>query len=138
MMEGRWMGIDYGSVRVGIALSDLLGITAQGYGVLSCQEQNIVEEIKKIIVKEDVIKIVLGFPKNMNGTIGPKGEEVLRFKEALEKDVSIPVELHDERLSTKMAERSLIEGHMRRDKRKQVVDKIAAQLILQGYMEMHR
>lgn len=135
-MTGRILGIDYGDVRIGIAVSDPLGITAQAIEVI--RRQTGIDDVKRIgqlIQAYDVQKIVLGFPKNMNGTIGPRGELTREFAQQLEEEFGLPVVLWDERMSTIAAERILIEADLRRKKRKQVVDKMAASIILQNYMD---
>lgn len=135
-MTGRILGIDLGDVRIGIAVSDPLGLTAQGVEVIRRKpDDNGLKRIGELIQQYDVEKIALGFPKNMNGTIGPRGEKTQEFAKQLEEAFKLPVILWDERLSTMAAERMLIEADVRRDKRKQVVDKMAAAIILQNYLD---
>ena len=135
MSEGRILGIDYGDVRVGLSLSDELGFTAQRFCTLNVQEGNVIDRIRDMICQHDVKKIVLGFPKNMNGSIGPKGEEVLKFKVELESGSEVQVVLVDERLSTQAAHRVMNEGKIKRKKKKVLIDQIAAQIILQNYLD---
>lgn len=135
-MTGRILGIDYGDVRIGLAISDPLGLTAQGLEVIRRKtETEDLQRIADIIQTYDVQEIVLGFPKNMNGTIGPRGEITQQFANQLEETFQLPVILWDERMSSLAAERILIEADIRRNKRKQVVDKLAAAIILQNYMD---
>ncbi|OHC05808.1 MAG: Holliday junction DNA helicase RuvA [Planctomycetes bacterium RIFCSPHIGHO2_12_39_6] len=133
----RIMGIDYGEKRFGIALSDPLGITAQGLPTI--ERTSIQEDIKKIInilQEKEVEEIVLGLPKHLNNTLGDKAKEVLNFIDTLKKHINIPIKTFDERFSTVRANRAMLEGDLSRKKRKERVDMIAAQLILQGYLDM--
>lgn len=134
----RVMGLDYGSKTVGVAISDPLGITAQGIETIVRKEENKLRQtlarIEELVKEYEVEKIVLGFPKNMNNTVGERGEKTLELKEKLERRIGIPVILWDERLTTVEAERTLIESKVRREDRKKYVDKIAAVFILQGYL----
>lgn len=133
----RTMGLDVGSKTVGIALSDELGWTAQGLETLKINEEENVfgfDELGKIIKEYQVDKIVVGLPKNMNGTIGPRGEASQFYARELEERFGIPVILWDERLTTVAAERVLLEADLSRKKRKKVIDKMAAMMILQGYL----
>lgn len=135
----RIMGLDYGSKTVGVAVSDLLGITAQGVETIERKEENKLRKtlarIEELAKEYEVEKIVLGFPKNMNNTIGERAEKSLEFKEMLERRTELPVIMWDERLSTVEAERTLMESGVRREERKKYVDKIAAVFILQGYLD---
>ncbi len=135
----RILGLDYGSKTVGISLSDPFGWTAQGVETIwRQQEDNIKPTIAKIVTicKENQVKrIVLGFPKNMNNTIGERGEKTIQFQKKLEKATQLEVVLWDERLSTRAAEGLLLEADLSRQKRKQVIDKMAAVYILQGYLD---
>ena len=130
------MGLDMGSRTIGIALSDELRITAQGLKTLrrTSREQDL-NELSSVIREYDVEKIVVGLPKNMNGTLGKQAETVLEWVKILEEKTSLPVATWDERLSTVGATRILLEADLSRKKRKQVVDKLAAVLILQGYLD---
>lgn len=133
----RTMGLDVGSKTVGIALSDELGWTAQGLETLKINEEENVfgfDELGKIIKEYEVSKVVVGLPKNMNGTIGPRGEASQFFARELEERFGVPVVLWDERLTTIAAERVLLEADLSRKKRKKVIDKMAAVMILQGYL----
>lgn len=135
----RIMGLDYGSKTVGVAISDALGITAQGIETIERKEENKLRQtlarIEALVKEYEVEKIVLGFPKNMNNTLGERAEKSLEFKEKLERRAGIPVVMWDERLTTVEAERTLIESKVRRENRKKYVDKIAAVFILQGYLD---
>jgi putative Holliday junction resolvase len=132
----RIIGIDYGEKRIGIAISDPLGITAQGLPTI--ERTNIQEDLQKIlnIIREkEVGEIVVGLPKHMNNSLGEKAQEVLAFVNLLKKHSNLPVSTIDERLSTVRAQRALLEGNLSRKKRKDRVDTIAAQLILQDYLD---
>lgn len=133
----RVLGLDLGSRTLGISISDVDGIIATSYTVIRHNEEydNLVEEVKKIVDEKNAEKIVLGLPKNMNGTIGEKGELSYKFKDMLEKALNISVELMDERLTTVQANNMLIRNDTSRKKRKKVVDSIAATIILQSYLD---
>lgn len=138
----RILGLDFGQKTVGVAVSDPFGWTAQGLEIIRRTEE---ANLKKTIVRlselaalYDAKSIVLGFPKNMNNTVGERGEKTKAFKERLEAELSIPVILWDERLSTVGAERSLLEADLSRARRKDVIDKMAAVFILQGYLDSKR
>jgi putative Holliday junction resolvase len=130
------MGLDYGDKTIGVALSDELGWTAQGLEVIHRAKPGAdVERLVTLVQTYGVTEIVVGLPKNMNNTIGPRGELAIAFSKELEERAGIPVRLWDERLTTVAATRTLLEADVSRKKRKQVIDKMAAQLILQGYMD---
>lgn len=132
----RIMGLDVGDKTIGVALSDPLGWTAQGLEVI--RRVNIEQDFKRLqeIVNEyGVEKFLVGMPKNMNGTVGPQGEKVLAFIEQLKGRFDLPITTWDERLSTVAAERMLIQADVSRSKRKKVIDKMAAAVILQGYLD---
>lgn len=134
----RVLGLDVGSKTIGVAVSDELGWTAQGIKTISIneeQQQFGLDELKSIIEEYQVEKIVVGLPKNMNGTIGPRGEASQNFANMLDETFHLPVILWDERLSTIAAERVLLEADVSRKKRKKVIDKMAAVMILQGYLD---
>lgn len=132
----RWLGIDYGDRRIGVALSDEMGWTAQGLTVIERKTLEAdLQQIEELVLQHSVTEIVLGLPKNMNGTIGPRGEICLAFAETLREKLNLPVHLWDERLTTVSAERTLLEADVSRKKRKQVIDKMAASLILQGFLD---
>ncbi|KAF1086597.1 putative Holliday junction resolvase [Sporotomaculum syntrophicum] len=135
----RIMGIDFGDRKIGIAVSDLLGWTAQGVETIVRQPSMAkdLDKIKAIAQKYEVDKIVVGLPRNMNGTTGPQGEKALVFAEKIRQHLHLPVETWDERLTTAAAERLLISADVRRSKRRQVIDKMAAAIILQGYLDAH-
>ncbi|MCI5630431.1 MAG: Holliday junction resolvase RuvX [Clostridiales bacterium] len=139
MLDGRIMGLDIGDKTIGVAVSDLMGLTAQGVTTIKrVGKKKDIEAIKQIIAEKQVNKIVSGLPKNMNGTVGPQGEKVQKFCELLKEETNLPIEFWDERLSTVAAERSLIEGNVRRENRKKVIDMLAAVIILQGYLDLKR
>lgn len=135
----RILGLDYGSKTVGVALSDPLGWTAQGVETITRKDENKLRQtlarIEAIIAMHDVECIVLGYPKNMNNTLGDRAEKTGAFAEMLTRRTGLLVVLWDERMSTISAERILIEGGVRRENRKQYVDKMAAVTILQGYLD---
>lgn len=135
----RVMGLDYGSKTVGVAISDALLVTAQGIETIERKEENklrrTLARIEELAKEYEVDRIVLGFPKNMNNTLGERAQKTLDFQAMLERRVGLPVILWDERLTTVEAERTLIESGVRREERKKYVDKIAAVFILQGYLD---
>ena len=134
----RIMGLDFGSKTVGVAVSDPLGITAQGVEIVRRKSENKLRQtlarITELVREYDVEELVLGYPKNMNGTEGERCEKTKEFKELLEKRTGLPVMLWDERLTTVAADRSMMEAGLGRHERKEYVDEIAAVFILQGYM----
>lgn len=134
---GRIMGLDIGSKRIGIALSDRMYITAQGLESYTRQEERDVDYIADLVLKYDVERIVCGLPLHMNGDEGLSAEMVRAFAAKLEEKISVPICFCDERLTTMQAERMLIDADVSRKKRRQVVDKMAAVLILQSYLESH-
>ena len=130
------MGVDFGVARTGIAISDALELTAQGVATVHSRKPlEVAEEILKYVKMHGVEKIILGLPKNMNNTIGERGEACLAFKELLEDITSIKVEMWDERLSTVSAINILNTTNTRGKKRKNVVDTVAASIILQNYLD---
>lgn len=135
----RIMGLDFGSKTVGVAVSDELLVTAQGVEIIRRQEANklrrTLARIEELIVEYGVEEIVLGLPKNMNATEGERAELTREFQEKLERRTGLPVTLWDERLTTVAADRAMMEAGIRRENRKDYVDKIAAALILQGYLD---
>ena len=135
----RIMGLDFGSKTVGVAVSDALLITAQGVEIIRRKEENKLRQtlarIEELIGEYEVHEIVLGFPKNMNDTLGERAELSMEFKEKLERRTGLPVVLWDERLTTVAADRIMMEAGVRREHRKDYVDQIAATLILQGYLD---
>ena len=135
----RVMGLDYGSKTIGVAISDPLGLTAQGIEIIRRDEENKLRKslrrIEELIKEYQVEEIVLGFPKNMNNTIGERAEKSLQLKETLERRCKLPVIMWDERLTTVEANRTLMESKVRRENRSKYVDMIAAVFILQGYLD---
>ncbi|HAC1152598.1 TPA_asm: Holliday junction resolvase RuvX [Listeria monocytogenes] len=134
----RIMGLDVGSKTVGVAISDPLGWTAQGVETIQIDEnrkQFGYDRIKELVLEYEVEKVVVGLPKNMNNTIGPRAESSKIYAEVLESRIGLPVVLWDERLTTSAAERTLIEADVSRKKRKEVIDKLAAVMILQSYLD---
>ncbi|KPU44951.1 putative holliday junction resolvase [Oxobacter pfennigii] len=133
----RIMGLDIGDKRIGVAISDPLGWTAQGIKTIIRESHNNkdVDEIKKLIIDYQVDKIVIGLPKNMNNTLGPQSEKVMEYGKILEEVTGKEIVYIDERMTTMSAHRTLIEADVSRKKRKGVVDKIAAVYILQLYLD---
>ena len=135
----RILGLDYGSKTVGVAVSDPLGLTAQKVETIWRKQENklrrTLARIEELIAEYEVEKIVLGFPKNMNNTVGERAEKALEFGEMLKKRTGLEVIMWDERLTTVEADRTLIEAGVRREHRKQYLDGIAAVFILQGYLD---
>lgn len=133
----RYLGLDLGSRTLGIAISDATGFIASSYKTIRHNEEyeKLLNEVVNIVKEKEIDGIVLGFPKNMNNTIGPKGELSIEFKEKLEKLVDIPIYLQDERLTTKSATDLLITGNVNRKDRKKVVDSVAATIILQSFLD---
>lgn len=132
------MGLDVGSKTVGVAISDPLGWTAQGVETIQIDEnrkQFGYDRVKELVLEYEVEKVVVGLPKNMNNTIGPRAESSKIYAEVLESRIGLPVVLWDERLTTSAAERTLIEADVSRKKRKEVIDKLAAVMVLQSYLD---
>ena len=135
----RIMGLDFGSKTVGVAVCDPLGITAQAVETIVRKEENKLRQtyqrIEALIREYEITSIILGYPINMDDTVGERGRKTEEFKAALERRTGLPVILWDERLTTVEAERTLIENNVRRENRKKFIDKIAAVFILQGYLD---
>lgn len=132
----RILALDVGERTIGMAISDPMGWTAQAlYTIRRESEEKDLEALKAVINAYQVSQMVVGLPKNMNNTIGPQAEKVRAFIELMRPEINCSITEWDERLSTKMAERALIEVHMRRSKRKKVIDTAAAVVILQGYLD---
>jgi putative Holliday junction resolvase len=130
------MGLDYGDKTIGIAVSDALGWTAQSKGVIRRSDLNAdFGEIKKYLLKYQIDEIIVGLPKNMNGTLGSRAEKTQQFVNFLQKRLEIPIKLWDERLTTKQAENILLDANLSRRKRKKVIDQLAAAIILQSYLD---
>lgn len=136
----RYLGLDLGSRTLGVAISDPTGLIASSYTIIRHNEEydKLIDEVLGIVQEKKIDEIVLGLPKNMNNTIGPKGELSFQFKEKLEKEIKIPVHLMDERLTTKQANDLLLYNDTSRKKRKQVIDSVAATIILQSYLDKRR
>jgi putative holliday junction resolvase len=132
----RILGLDIGSKRIGVAISDELGFTAQGLDTIQSKgDAKDIHLVLSIIEKYNADEIVVGMPLNMDGSHGPQANKVQDFIENLEKATSVPIKIWDERLSTVAAERILLEADTSRSKRRKVIDKVAAVLILQGYLD---
>ena len=136
----RIMGLDFGAKTVGVAVSDPLLVTAQGIEIIRRKDENKLRQtlarIEELILAYQVEEIVLGLPKNMNDTLGARVELTYEFKEKLERRTGLPVHMWDERLTTVAADKAMIEAGIRRENRKEYVDKIAAVFILQGYLDL--
>ena len=132
----RTLGLDLGSKRIGVAVSDPLGFTAQGLATLRPEggEQGVIRELRAVIEDKDVKEIVVGLPINMNGTEGPQAKAAIQFADTLKNEFSMPVKLWDERLSTVEVEKVMIMGGASRKKRKNKIDTLAAQVMLQSYL----
>jgi putative Holliday junction resolvase len=135
----RIMGVDIGSRTIGVAISDELGVTAQGLKTIKRRSmEEDLKEISLIIAQFKIDKIVVGLPKNMDGTIGKQAEVIFQWIKATKEKIYLPVVTWDERLSTVEASKILLEADLSRKKRKGVIDKLAAVLILQGYLNQSR
>lgn len=135
----RIMGLDYGSKTVGVAISDPLGLTAQGIEIIRRKSEDKLRQtlarIEELVRQYQVESIVLGFPKNMNNTIGDRAEKSLEFKRMLERRTGLDIFMWDERLTTVEANRTMMEAGVRRENRYKYVDQLAAVFILQGYLD---
>lgn len=135
----RILGLDFGSKTVGVAVSDPLMITAQGVEIIRRKDENKLRQtlarIEELVKEYEVNLIVLGLPKNMNNTLGDRVEKTMAFKEALERRTGLEIVMWDERLTTIAADRAMMEAGIRRENRKEYVDMIAAEFILQGYLD---
>ena len=137
----RYLGIDLGSKTVGLAISDTTLTIASTYKTIFFKDEDYnstINEIKDIIKENNITKIILGLPKNMNNTLGERAEITLKYKELLEKSTDLPVVMFDERLTSVISNSILIEADMSRKKRKKKVDSIAAQIILQDYLNKEK
>lgn len=137
----RYLGLDLGTKTLGISLSDITKTIASVYTTLRFEENDydsILKPLKEIVDKEQVSKIILGLPKNMNNSLGFRAEETIEFKEKLEKYLDMEVVLQDERLSTIEANYYMLEADLKRKKRKQKKDSLAANIILQTYLDKER
>lgn len=132
----RILGLDVGEKTIGVAVSDPLGWTAQGIKtIIRKSKKSDLDELNRICIEYSVESLVVGLPKNMNGTIGPQGEKIRSYCVFLEENLKLPIKLWDERLTTVAAHRAMLEADLSRAKRKKIVDKMAATYILQGYLD---
>ena len=134
----KYLGLDLGTRSLGISISDLTKTVATTYGTVHFEEKSYekaLNELATIVEKEPIEKFILGYPLNMNGSVGPRAQETIGFKKMLEEKFNIEVELQDERLSTKEASGYMIKADMSRKKRKQKIDSLAANIILQTYLD---
>lgn len=135
----RIIGLDIGEKRIGMAASDELGLTAQGLETFyRTSVEKDVPKIAAILAEQSAGKLVVGLPRNMNGTYGPQAEKIRQFAQLLAEESGLEIAYWDERLTSVAAERTLLEANMSREKRKKTVDKLAAVLILQGYLDSGR
>ncbi len=137
----KYLGLDLGTRTLGVSISDTTKTIASAYGTIHFEEDDYDKAINKlstIIEKEPIEKIILGLPKNMNGSIGPRALVTLDFKKKLEETFKIEVEMQDERLSTKEASGYMIKADISRKKRKQKIDSLAANIILQTYLDKRK
>jgi len=132
----RIIGLDYGDATIGVAVSDDLGITAQGVTTIKrVGVRKDIDAVLRYVEEYEASEIVVGMPRSMDGSMGVRAEKTVEFAEKLMAATDVPVRYYDERLSTAMAERTLIEADVSRKKRKKVIDMLAAQVILQGYLD---
>lgn len=133
----RYLGLDLGTKTLGLAISDELGTIATSYKILHHQEDydSLIFQLEEVVNEKNIKAFVLGFPKNMNNSVGERGEIALKFKEKLEKKFQLPVYMEDERLTTRQAENLLISNNTSRKKRKKVIDCVAATIILQSFLD---
>lgn len=130
------MGLDIGTENIGVAISDELGLTAQGLKTIEVKSKDeTFKELEKIIKNFNIERIVIGLPKNMNGTFGSQAQKILKWIEDFKCHTNLPIETWDERLSTLEASKILLKADLSRKKRKRVIDKLAAVIILQGYID---
>lgn len=137
----RYLGLDLGTRTLGIAISDATGLVARTYQTIRFKEKEYQETItilQKIIEEENIQKIILGLPKNMNNTMGERCVETYQYKELLEENFTIPIEMQDERLSTVEATNIMIKANLSRKKRKDKIDALAATIILQSYLDKRK
>jgi putative Holliday junction resolvase len=135
----RILGLDFGTKRIGVAISDELLLTAQGLDTIQRRDlESDLALIKGIVDSNDVCEVIVGLPLNMNGTYSEKTKEAVLFAGELEKAISVPVKTWDERLTSMQADRAMLEGDMSRAKRRKLSDRLAAQIILQSYMDSRK
>ena len=133
----RILALDHGTRRIGVAVSDETKTIAQPLEYIPAEPfADFLERLKQLLAEKEVDLILLGMPRNMDGSYGPAAQKVQAFASVLNSAVTVPIKLWDERLTTKMANRILIQGNVRRDKRKEKVDKMAAAILLQSYLDM--
>lgn len=135
---GRLMGLDHGSTRVGVALSDGLRLAAHPHTVIPAADPDLLAEIASIATDHGVVAIVVGLPRSLDGTESASAAAARDFAERLRSAVELPVHLYDERYTTKVAEAALLAADTSRRKRKQRVDKVAAAVMLQGFLDRYR
>ena len=137
-IKGRLLGVDHGTRRVGVAVSDGLQMTARARGFLDGSDPvGVVDAVAAMAMAEEVVAVVVGLPLNMNGSEGPKAQQAQAFASALRAKLSVPVHLWDERLTTRQADRYMIAADLSRKKRRRRIDGLAAQILLQSYLDAH-
>lgn len=133
----RILALDYGTRRIGVAVSDETKTIAQPLEYIPAEPfADFLARLKKILAEKEIDLILIGLPRNMDGSYGPAAQKVQAFSEELKKEISVPIKMWDERLTSSMANRILIQGNVRRDKRKEKVDKMAAAILLQSYLDV--
>jgi len=135
MRQGRTLGLDHGTKRIGVAVSDPLGITAQPHSTLDAGDPSLMDVLRNLVMELGVERIVVGLPISLDGSEGPAAAAARAFAALVAESVGVPTELHDERFSTKTAEDAMIEAGARREQRKQSVDRVAAAVFLQTYLD---
>ena len=134
--QNKILALDFGVKRIGLAISDELRLTAQPYGTIECKdEEEDLQKLEAIVKEEKAGEIIIGLPKRLDGSLGDMAKQAKRFARLARERLNVPVRTWDERFSTHAAERALLDGNVRRKKRKQVIDKTAAVWILQGYLD---
>ncbi len=137
-MTGRILGMDLGEKRVGLALSDPLHVSAQPLGIIKLEKEELLDKLRQLVAAHGITRVVVGLPKNMDGSLGTKATEALALAQRLRDELKLPVVTWDERLSTVRAERALRQAGLSHGKRKKRIDTVAAQLILQSFLDAHR
>lgn len=135
MTRGRTLGLDHGTRRIGVAVSDPLGITAQPHSTLDSSDENLMDRLRDLVEELGVDRVVVGLPISLDGSEGPSAAAARAFAARVAESVGVATELHDERFSTKTAEEAMIEAGIRRDRRKDRVDRVAAAVFLQTYLD---
>lgn len=138
MTEGRVLGLDPGERRIGVALSDPLGIIAQPHSVLDRKTDDVIGRLRALVKEHDVLHVVVGLPVSLSGAEGRSAEAARELGRAVEQELGVDVAYHDERFTSVQAEAALLEGNVRRADRRNVRDKVAAAIMLQGFLDNHK